>query len=69
MLRLLEEEHNEVFGNQLSLVSLVNVPVSQVENKKEENEIEKALKELDINNITPIGALQELVALKSKLKN
>jgi DNA mismatch repair ATPase MutS len=68
MLKLLEKEHNETFGNQLNLGMLMNVPNSSTP-KKEESEIEKELEKIEVNNLTPIEALNELVRLKRKMKD
>jgi hypothetical protein len=35
--------------------------------EKKENEVEKFLREIDINNLTPIEALNELLKLKGKV--
>jgi DNA mismatch repair ATPase MutS len=67
MLKLLEKEHNETFGNQLSLGMLMNAPISNTPLKEEESEVEKELEKIDVNNLTPIEALNELVKLKGKL--
>lgn len=66
MLKLLEEEHNETFWNQLSLVSLLEKPVSSSKSEeiKKESELEKELEKIDVNSLTPIEALNELFRLK-----
>lgn len=62
MLRLLEQEHNSTFGNQLSLWTQ-----TIVEYIPKESEIEKELMKIDVNNLTPIEALSLVNELKTKL--
>lgn len=64
MLKLLEEWHSSTFWNQLTLWTQTIVEYIEKESK-----IEKELKQLDINNLTPIEALWKLVELKAKINN
>lgn len=64
MLKLLEEWHSSAFWNQLTLWTQTIVEYIEKESK-----IEKELKQLDINNLTPIEALWKLVELKAKINN
>lgn len=66
MLKLLEEEHNGTFWNQLSLISLSS-DIQPAQEKQKESEVEKALEEIDVNNLTPIEALNELFKLKKSI--
>lgn len=69
MLKLLEYENNKINFSQLSLINSVND--NDVENKKDIEEkkclLEEQLKEIDINNLTPIEALNLINKLKWKI--
>lgn len=67
MLKKLELEHSWVFWNQLSLWS---EPIIEVIEKKIyiDSEIERELKNIDVNNLTPMQALSKLNELKWKIK-
>jgi DNA mismatch repair ATPase MutS len=80
MLKLLEKEHNNIFGNQLSLgafIPTLHPPESKdlwtsywfwsTSEWHHKSEVEKELEKIDVNNLTPIEALNELVKLKGKL--
>jgi DNA mismatch repair ATPase MutS len=61
MLLKLESEHRQVFGTQLTMLE-----ASSYEEEKE-SELEKELEDLDVNNITPLEALELLVKIKSNI--
>lgn len=63
MLKMLELEHAKISWTQLSLSA---EPI--IEYIEKESEIDKILKELDVNNLTPMDALNKINELKSKLK-
>lgn len=62
MLRLLEMEHAKISWTQLSLSA---EPI--IEYIEKESEVEKLLKQIDVNNLTPMDALNKLSELKRKL--
>jgi DNA mismatch repair protein MutS len=62
MLKLLELEHSKISWIQLSLSS---EPI--IEYIEKDSEVEKLLKKIDVNNLTPMDALNKLNELKSKL--
>lgn len=62
MLNLLEKEHNSTFWNQLTLWTQ-----TIIEYRDKESEIENDLKKLDVNNLTPLQALEKLAELRNKL--
>lgn len=69
MLRMLELEHNKVSGTQLFLWNF-EPEVKKVEKEvKKESKVEKELQKIDINNLTPIEALNVLSELKKVLIN
>ncbi|MDD2870809.1 MAG: DNA mismatch repair protein MutS [Candidatus Gracilibacteria bacterium] len=69
MLRMLELEHNKVSGTQLFLGNF-EPEVKKVEKEvKKESKVEKELQKIDINNLTPIEALNVLSELKKVLIN
>ena len=65
MLKKLESENNPI-QKQMFLWDLSNTK-PQIEYIEKESDIEKQLKELDINNLTPIQALNKISELKSKI--
>lgn len=65
MLKLLELEHNKLSWKQLSFwVSPIEQEIKYIEKK---SEIEEELKNIDLNTLTPIQALNKLSELKGKL--
>lgn len=68
MLKMLEMEHNKVYWNQLTLW-LLEKDIKIVEKKvKKESKVEEKLKEIDLNNLTPIEALNKINELKKLIK-
>lgn len=63
MLKLLELEHSKISWTQLSLTA---EPI--IEYVEKESEIEQLLKQIDVNNLTPMEALNKLNELKRRLK-
>ncbi len=63
MLKMLELEHAKISWTQLSLSA---EPV--IEYVEKESEIDKLLKDIDVNNLTPMEALNKINEMKSKLK-
>jgi len=66
MLKELEKEHNTIKSPQLSLWSITIEP--EIEYIKEKSIVEEELKNIDINSLTPIEALNKLSELKSITK-
>lgn len=64
MLKLLETWHNSAFWNQLTLWTQ-----TIVEYVEKDSEVEKELKHLDLNNLTPMEALSKLNELKNKINH
>ena len=64
MLKILEHEHNRDF--QMTLWSVSVEPEVKIINI--ESKVEKELLEIDIDNLTPIEALNKLIELKWKIK-
>ncbi|MFK7780442.1 MAG: DNA mismatch repair protein MutS [Candidatus Gracilibacteria bacterium] len=62
MLKMLELEHAKISGTQLSLSA---EPV--IEYIEKDSEVEKLLKQIDVNNLTPMDALNKISELKNKL--
>jgi len=62
MLKLLELEHNKISADQLTISTY---PI--VEYIEKDSIVEKELSDLDLNNLTPIDALNKLSELKSKI--
>lgn len=62
MLKLLELEHSKISWTQLSLST---EPI--IEYIEKDSEVEKLLKKIDVNNLTPMEALNKISELKSKL--
>ncbi len=67
MLKKLEIEHSWVFWNQLTLWSETRVEYIEKEVYKD-SEVESEINNLDLNNLTPIQALNKLIELKWKIK-
>lgn len=65
MLKLLEYEHNKWESAQLSLGSINVEP--EVKIVKEKSKIEEELKNIDINSLTPIDALNKISEFKNKI--
>lgn len=66
MLKILELEHSS--GSQLSFWNLNNLEIKTVEKEViKESNIEKEIKAIDLNNLTPMEALNKLSELKEKL--
>ncbi len=64
MLKMLEMEHNKVSGTQL-LLWWIEPEIKIVEKEvKIESKVEKELEKIDVNNLTPIEALNKLSELK-----
>jgi DNA mismatch repair protein MutS len=66
MLKLLELEHNKISWTQMLLWAIDANESKKIENCS--NTIEQELKKIDINNLTPIDALNKISELKSKIK-
>lgn len=66
MLKILEKEHNLWFSWQLSLWEVDVEPV--IKYVKKESKIEKKLSMIDVNNLTPIEALNLLSEMKKEVK-
>lgn len=66
MLKLLELEHNKISWTQMLLWAIDANESKKIENCS--NIIEQELKKIDINNLTPIDALNKISELKSKIK-
>ncbi len=67
MLKMLELEHNKISGTQMILWGIES-DIKIVEKKEEikkESMLEKELKKIDINNLTPIEAINKLNELKN----
>jgi len=62
MLKLLELEHNKISASQLTFSTN---PI--IEYVKKDSDIEKELSNLDLNNLTPIDALNILSNMKKKI--
>ena len=58
----------EIYENKEKKRDKIVVQTLQFDEIKEENEIEKELKELDVLNLTPIDAMNKLYELKEKVK-
>jgi DNA mismatch repair protein MutS len=67
MLRLLELEHNKISWSQMLLWSIE--PEIQIVEKEvfRNSKIEQELKNIDVNNLTPMEALKKISELKSKI--
>ncbi|MDD3794276.1 MAG: DNA mismatch repair protein MutS [Candidatus Gracilibacteria bacterium] len=67
MLKKLELEHSGVFGNQLTLGSK---PIVEIVEKEVfyDSEVEQELKKIDLDDLTPIQALNKLNELKGMIK-
>lgn len=65
MLKLLEVEHNKLSWNQLSI--WIDSIEKEIEYIEKQSEVEDEIKELNLDNFTPIEALNKLNELKEKL--
>jgi len=68
MLKLLEFENKKADFSQLSLVDTIEPKIEIIEKKVfKDSEVEQKLKKTDVNNLTPIEALNLLNELKTKI--
>ena len=65
MLQKLEQEHNKVFWSQMSIGESLWTP--QVEYMEKDSQIEKDIRNLDIDSLTPIEALNLISQFKNKI--
>ena len=69
MLKLLEFENKKTDFSQLSLVDTIEPKIEIIEKEVfKDSEVEQKLKKIDVNNLTPIEALNLLNELKWKIK-
>ena len=61
MLKNLEQKHNKPFATQL----FADEP--KIEYIEKESEVENILKNIDVNNLTPIEALNKIFEMKKKI--
>jgi len=70
MLKLLEFEHNKTDFSQLTLVDTIEPKIEIIEKEVfRDSEVEQKLKKIDVNNLTPIEALNLLNELKNNIRN
>ncbi|MDP2090628.1 MAG: DNA mismatch repair protein MutS [Candidatus Gracilibacteria bacterium] len=67
MLKMLELEHNKISGTQMLLGGIDTEEKIIEKIVKQESKVEKELQKIDINNLTPIEALNKLSELKKYL--
>lgn len=67
MLKLLELEHNKISGSQLIIWNYNNTSEEVMKDNKCNSKIEQKLKNIDINNLTPMEALNLINELKTNI--